>query len=481
MDQKHKVLIMRCDGYDPDRIAGIVKEGMQELGVTPVGRILLKPNVVIAHPKIFPNAYTRAEFLDGVLSAVKSRADAVKEIAVGERSGITVPTRFNFKNAGYPEILNKHGIKTYYFDESKHGPVQLKDRQALRDTLYIPKPVTRCDFLINLPKFKAHPWSRLTLSLKNFIGLQDDRHRLVDHNQFLEHKIADLQEVIQPKFIAIDGIVAGQKMMLTPTPFLLGAIVMGTNSCAVDTVGCHMVRVNPQDLLHLRYTSQRGFGPMELDQIEVGGDYPLAEVQQRTRNFKFCVERVDDYFSGTRNLSCTVGTFPEAHSSDYCRGGCPGALQEAMHIFRGFNPDVDKEMQKVRYVVGKVDGPLNLAEDERVIFAGSCTSWEGEIDGEPVKIESSYKTTADVDVKKTASNDMLLKTGTAIAHSLWKRSSRYIHARGCPLSVAQHVNYLSAMAKIKNPNFDTRLLIPINIAYWQMRFFRFLNRFVSKK
>ena len=69
---------------------------------------------------------------------------------------------------------------------------------------------------------------------------------------------------------------------------------------------------------------------MQLDQIEVGGDYPLAEVQERTQNFKICVERIDDYFSGTRNLSCTVGTFPEAHSLDYCRGGCPGALQEAI-------------------------------------------------------------------------------------------------------------------------------------------------------
>jgi hypothetical protein len=136
-------------------------------------------------------------------------------------------------------------------------------------------------------------------------------------------------------------------------------------------------------------------------------------------------------------------------------------------------------MQKVRYVVGKVDGPLNLAPGERVIFAGNCTSWEGDIDGERVKIESSYKTTEEVNVKKTASNDMLLKTGTAMAHSLWKRSSRYIHARGCPLSVAGHVNYLSAMAKIKNPNFGPRLLIPINIAYWQMRFFRFLNRFFT--
>ena len=478
MAQRHKVLIMRCDGYDPDRIAGIVKEGMQELEVKPYGRILLKPNVVLAHPQFFPNAYTRAEFMDGVLSAVKSRAIAVREIAIGERSGITVPTRINFKNAGYSEIINKHGIKTHYFDESRQVRVRLKARHTLRDELFVPKPITQCDYLINLPKFKAHPWCRLTLSLKNFIGLQDDRHRLVDHNQFLEHKIADLQEVIQPKFIAVDGIVAGQKMMLTPTPFLLGAIIMGTNSCAVDTVGCHMVRVNPEDVLHLRYASQRGFGPMQLDQIEVGGDYPLTEVQERTRNFKFCVERIDDYFSSTPNLSCTVGTFPETHSADYCRGGCAGALQEAMHIFRGFNPDVDKEMQKVRYVVGKVNGPLNLAEGERVIFAGDCTSWEGEIDGQPVKIESSYKTTGDVDIKKTASNDMLLKTATAIAHALWRRKSRYIHVRGCPLSVAQHVNYVSAMAKIKNPNFDPRLLIPINMAYWQMRFFRFFNRFV---
>ncbi len=479
MTPKQKVLIMRCDEYDPDRIAGIVKEGMAELGVVPFGRILLKPNVVLAHPQFFPNAYTRAEFLDGVLSAVESRAKGVAEIAVGERSGITVPTRWNFDNAGYPKIVDDHGVRTYYFDESKQVPVQLKGRHALRRTLYIPKPITQCDFLINLPKFKAHPWCRLTLSLKNFIGLQDDRHRLVDHNQFLEHKIADLQEVIQPKFIAVDGIVAGQKMMLTPTPFLLGAIVMGTNSCAVDTVGCHMVGIKPDDITHLRYASQRGYGPLNLDQIEVGGDYPLEAIQQRTRNFQFCFERIDDYFSASRNLTCTVGKFPESHASDYCQGGCPGALQEAVHIFRGFDPDVDKKMRKVRYVVGKVDGPLNLTEGERVLFAGSCTRWQGHIDGEAVNIESSYQAPEKVNVKKTASNDMLLKATKAIAHTLWKRSSRYIHVKGCPVSVAQHVHYLSALAKVKNPNFDPRLLISVNTAYWKMRFFRLLNRFIG--
>ncbi|RLB15217.1 MAG: DUF362 domain-containing protein [Deltaproteobacteria bacterium] len=476
---KHRVLIMRCDSYDADRIAGIVKEGMEELGARPRGRILLKPNTVIAHPELFPHAFTRKEFLDGVLTATRKQARDPEEIAVGERSGIIIPTRFCFKNAGYPEVIRRHRVRTYYFDEYPQVPVTLTKPEALRRHVLIPKPLTRTDYLINLPKFKAHPWCRLTLSLKNYIGIQDDRHRLVDHNLFLEQKIADLQEVILPSFIAIDAVVAGQKMMLTPTPFPMGAIVMGTNSCAVDTVGCHMVHVDPKDLIHLRLTSERGFGPMDLDEIEVSGDFPLEEVQKKTESFQFCMERIDDYFGRESNLRCTVGSFPEKHSSDYCWGGCPGALQEAMHIYRAYLPNVDREMKKIHFVVGKVDEPLELDSDEKVIFAGDCTSWEGEIGGEHVKIESSYKTVGEVDERKTRSNDMLLKTFKALFHAFRNRSSRYLHAKGCTLSVADNVHYLSAVGKIPNVTLDPKLMIPLNIYYWQMRIHRFLHRFVG--
>lgn len=476
---KPKVLIMRCPTYDSDKISGIVKEGMAELGVRPSGKVLLKPNVVIAHEDVFPHAFTRKEFLDGVISATKARAVDTEEIAVGERCGITIATRLSFKNAGYPEIIKKHKIKSYYFDETKQVPVELKKEGRLRDRIYVPKPIADCDFLINLPKFKAHPWCRLTLSLKNFIGIQDDRYRLVDHNSFLEHKIADLQEVIQPKFIAIDAITAGQKMMLTPTPFEMGAIVMGTNSCAVDTVGCHMVHVDPNDLIHLRLASERGFGPMRLEDIEVCGDFPLEEVQAKTKDFEFCLERVDDYFGKESNLSATVGTFPEKHSPEYCWGGCPGSLQEAMHILRGFYPDVDREMQKIRYVVGDVKEPLKLEAGEKVIFAGDCTRWEGEIDGEAVCITKKYQRADAENKDETKSGDLISKFLSSTWHCLKNRSSRYIQAKGCPISVAEHVNYLANFAGIGNPNLDPRLFIPANIAYWQMRFHRFVNRYFT--
>jgi len=468
---------MRCESYDAERIAGLVSEGMQELGVRPSGRVLLKPNVVLAQRQVFPHAFTRPEFLDGVLAATKAHAHDLRELAVGERSGITIPTRYSFKEAGYTPVIRRHGATAHYFDEVRQVPVQLRREGRLRDMIYVPKPIADCDFLINLPKFKAHPWTRLTLGLKNFIGIQDDRHRLVDHNSYLEQKIADLQEVIQPRFIAVDAIVAGQRMMLTPTPFSMGAIVMGTNSCAVDAVCCHMVHVDPADLIHLRLASERGFGPMRLDEIEVGGDFPLDEVQAKTSDFEFCLERIDDYFGGDSNLSCTVGTFPEAHSTDYCWGGCPGALQEAMHIFRGFDSDVDTTMRKIRYVVGQVDGPLELEPGERVVFAGNCTHWEGKLNGTRVSIRPAYRTTHEVDVTRTKSNDMFLVTLRNAWQALSNLFSRHAHVAGCPVTVGDHVNFLSAFARIRNPYLRPNLFMPINVAYLQMRIGRFLNRF----
>ncbi len=473
---KHKVLIMKCRDYDVSKIAGIIKEGMEELGVRPYGKVLLKPNVVIAHPEIFPHAFTRSEFLEGVILAVKEKGESVEELSVGEKCGITVPTRFCFKMAGYVEVLKRHGVKTHYFDETRQVPVKLTRMENLRDLIFVPQPIAECDFLINLPKFKAHPWTKLTLGLKNYIGIQDDRHRLLDHNSFLEHKIADLQDVIRPGLVAIDAIVAGQRMMLTPTPFPMEAIVMGINSCAVDTVGCHMVHVDPRDLTHLRLASERGFGPLDLNEIEVTGDFPLEEVQHKTKEFEFCLEHVDKYFSTSQGLSCTVGAFPEGHSKDYCWGGCPGALQEAMHIFKGYYPDVDRRMKKVRYVVGKVDGPVEVGDDERVIFAGDCTSWRGRINGENIDISAAYKSSSEQDALTTKSNDMLLKILGAKLHSWRNRSKRWIHAKGCPVSVGQHVTYLSTLARIPDVNFDWRTLIPVNVAYWQMRVGRLYHR-----
>ncbi len=35
---------------------------------------------------------------------------------------------------------------------------------------------------------------------------------------------------------------------------------------------------------------------MDLDHIEVAGDYPLEEVRAKSEGFELCMEHIDDYF-----------------------------------------------------------------------------------------------------------------------------------------------------------------------------------------
>ncbi len=56
-----RVILRHCDAYDTERIADIVREGIDALGVVPRGRTLVKPNLVAAG-KLFPHAHTRPEF-----------------------------------------------------------------------------------------------------------------------------------------------------------------------------------------------------------------------------------------------------------------------------------------------------------------------------------------------------------------------------------------------------------------------------------
>jgi hypothetical protein len=218
---------------------------------------------------------------------------------------------------------------------------------------------------------------------------------------------------------------------------------------------------------------------MDIDEIEVGGDFPLAEMQERTKDFQFCLERIDEYFPEDCNLRCTVGTFPEEHSPDYCWGGCPGALQEAMHIFKAYYPNVYSELGKLHYVVGQVDGPIDFAADEKIIFAGSCTSWEGEIDGERVVISDSYRHAHEIDETKTKSNDMLKRGMIPTINMLGSRKRRYIRIQGCPVSVGDHVHYVSGLGGVGNPNYDKRMFFGANLAYWRMRLGRMKHNLVG--
>jgi uncharacterized protein (DUF362 family) len=460
---RHNVIIRHCDRYDPDLIAKIIGEGMDELGVKPHGRTMVKPNVVIAHRELFANAFTRPEFLDGLLAAVRTRDDQIEELTVGERCGITVPTRYAFAMADYPRVLRKHRVRANYFDEGAHLRVDLHHPDAMREFLLMPEAIVNCDFLINAPKFKAHPWTKVTFSLKNYIGIQHDPQRLIDHDHMLHTKIADLQEVISPGFIAIDGITAGESTMLTPTPFSLGLIVMGLNPVAVDSVCTRIVGLDPEDVDHIRITAARGVGPIDLEQIELRGDVSLGEAQSRARGLKLTLDKIGPIFNGKSNITACVGPPPDTY--DYCWGGCPGSLFEAMQILRQFQPDAFHAIRPMTFAMGAYPGTIDPPGNQRVLFVGDCAVWNGNIGGKEIDIPFLYQQRHLINPYRAASGDVLVKMVQVLRKLIRSRNEQVIRLRGCPVSVAELVLFGPWLGGVVNPYFHPKIFFPF-IYYW---------------
>ena len=449
--QEPRVIIRHCDSYDPETIRRIVREGLEELGLKPFGSTLLKPNLVTSGP-LFPHAYTRPEFTEGVLRALRDRDDGqIEELAVGERCGITVPTREAFRGAGYNEMIERvGGVKKYFFEEEPQVEIALKHAERLRDYIFTPEPVARADFFVNCPKFKAHPWTTVTFSCKAYIGIQDDRHRLIDHDHRLNEKIADLQYIIQPQFICIDAITAGEGRMLTPIPFPMNLIIMGNNQVAFDTVCCNIIGVDPREVDHIRFTSERGFGTMNLDEIAVTGDVTLEEARVRGKKFRTGLIRVEKYFEGT-HISAYAGPPPENEFTDYCWGGCPGAIEEAIEILRTFDAECDEKMARMHVVFGSYDGPIDAVPGEKVIFIGDCSSWKGQINGKLVQISSTYKDRATRDPYVAKHDDIFVKIANVQKQIRSAEGVDVIRFEGCPVSVAEQVLFLAILGGVKNP------------------------------
>ena len=448
-----KVIIRRCKEYDVGKIQAIAREGLEELGLRPYGRTLLKPNCVISGDR-FEHAFTRGEFLEGVLGALKDRAgDDLDEIAVGERCGITIPTRRAFNGAGYYDVFKRTGAKHYCFEETTQFEVPLRHAERLRDAIFIPEPVARADFFVNCPKFKAHPWTTVTFSMKNYIGLQDDRHRLIDHDHKLDEKVADLQYVIQPQFVCIDAITAGEGRMLTPVPYDMGLVIMGNNQVAFDAVCSLMVGVDPATVSHIRLAHERGFGPLDLGQIKITGDVSFEQAREENKRFRVGLIRVEKYFEGSK-IKAYAGPPPGGAEDDYCWGGCPGAIEEAIEILRQYDEKGCDEMPVTHVVFGAYKGPIEAQPGERVIFIGDCAEWKGELHGKLVEVQSLYKDRSTLDPRKAKHDDVFGKMVSTT--TMWRKheGKGVVRIEGCPVSVAEQTLMLVNAGKLKNPILD---------------------------
>lgn len=366
---KERVILRRAAGYDPALIRSIITEGLKDLGLEgkASGRITIKPNVVMAHRTVAPSAYTRPEFLEGLIQSIPDQPGGRKRITIAEKCGAGLPTSRMLRRAGYYKLRRKTGVKVKPIEESPKKTVTLK-KGKLHSSITTSPDITDADFLIYAPKLKSNVLAQgVTAAIKLNMGILRDLQRMWNHNYLLDDKIVDLLEVGRPDFIATDAIeVAVGGNQLTEHGRELGVIIMAANPVAHDTVCAHILNLDPEKINHIRMAHERGYGPCRLEDISLTGDITLTELQAKTEGWDLGYCRVDD-------LECNMDI---RAGEPYCTGGCHGVFLDWLYMIKDRKPSLWAKLPRWTVVIGQYQGDV---EARKVMILGRCSRVQGRL------------------------------------------------------------------------------------------------------
>jgi uncharacterized protein (DUF362 family) len=373
--KKPRVIIRKCAEYDVDVIEGILREVLADLDIAIAGKVFIKPNVVSANKRYIHHSYTHPAVAEAMLRIVKERQP--DDICVGESGGYGIPSRMFLKESGYVDLAKKLGVRLVDLNEHAFDKVVLEKGVCHKEML-LSRFINEADTKIWMPKLKYHIFASITQTLKLNIGILAHKERMLFHDHRIHEKIVDMLEPGYPDLVVSDAIDITYGFESAPYPTRLGVLIIADHPLAADVVAAHIMGYQAKDVTHLRLASERGYGSLSLDDIDIGGDVDVDALRDKpkgnTRLFQFLneLDTPIEFFAG-----CVPDT------DIICDGGCEGALKGALGTIEKRSPGALANARKGAIVTGVYKGDV-IMPDGPVLLAGKCTRVEGKLSAKKV-------------------------------------------------------------------------------------------------
>lgn len=103
--------------------------------------------------------------------------------------------------------------------------------------------------LINVPVMKTHVITKITLGMKNLMGLCSDKTKRMMHIKGIHKSIVDINKLIKPDLTIIDAIntMQGDGAVYGDTK-KLDHIIASHNTIAADKIGCKLMGINESEV-----------------------------------------------------------------------------------------------------------------------------------------------------------------------------------------------------------------------------------------
>src|SRR5713101_2097107 len=165
--KRSRVAILHVEQYS-QRIDQILASGLRLFRINVQGKtVVLKPNLVDYIPGNAINTHPTL-----VLAAAESfRRMGAKCVIVAEGPGHQRDTELVLSQSGYRESLRDEALRFVDLNRDELVRTQLRASYMGMKSLWLPRTVLKADFLVSMPKIKAHHWAGVTLSMKNMLGV----------------------------------------------------------------------------------------------------------------------------------------------------------------------------------------------------------------------------------------------------------------------------------------------------------------------
>ena len=290
-----------------DRIGAAVEEAIELLGgIDTVARdkqrIMLKPNLVAPDPR----CTTKPEVIKALAVLMKN---AGKEVMIGEGSAaspgfnadeegvhftrdpgiLDAMQKFVFDQLGYTALAESLGIPLINLHTGEMVQVEVPNAFVF-DTITVHKSLSEIDLLCSVPMMKTHVLARVTLGMKNLIGLYPGSAycavRSCVHNEAWEKRspcvsfeIVDMVRACPPGLTVIDGSTSMEGNGPTDGELVkTDLIIAGTNPLATDMVAAKIMGFHKNEVATLAMALRAGMKPTALEYVEIRGE-PLESVQ----------------------------------------------------------------------------------------------------------------------------------------------------------------------------------------------------------
>jgi uncharacterized protein (DUF362 family) len=234
-------------------------------------RVVVKPNIGWDR-KPEQGANTNPDIVKAI---VKLALDAgAKQVLVFDRS--VNDARRCYTNSGIlaaVESLNDPRAQCVYQDQKKFIPVNIENGKSINKFAFYKDALeSDCDCYINIPIAKHHSLSKLTLGLKNAMGVIGGNRGEI-HQQNIHQRIVDLNLVIKPKLTIMDA----TRILLRNGPSggkledlkVLDTIAASADMVAVDAYATTLFGMKPDEVGATVAAANMGLGQIDLAKVKV--------------------------------------------------------------------------------------------------------------------------------------------------------------------------------------------------------------------